>query len=70
MDHSGNTGTPIDSEYGFGRAIVKVYVHDEAGHFVTRANVRLSRKDLQRYLDGIHVFEDDHADDPLPFPMP
>lgn len=67
MDHSGNTGTPIDQTYGFGQVKVKIYVHDEVGRFFTRATVHLSRRQIEEWHSGMQMFERDHADDPLPF---
>jgi hypothetical protein len=52
-DLSGNTATPVDATYGREGCTIKIYVYDELGRFNTVADLSLSARDLDRYLEGI-----------------
>lgn len=61
MNHSGNVATIVDKQYLLGEVLLRVYVHDEVGRFVTVANLTVSDRYLARMREGIEQTAIDHA---------
>lgn len=62
MRHSGNYAQTVADRYELGGVITKLYVYDELDRFVTVANLRLSRRDLEHFLSGIDEVRKEHED--------
>lgn len=67
MRSSGNQAVLVHCSYALQRVDAKFYVYDELGRIVTVTQASLTRKQLERMLAGIRLYEDEHAQDELPF---